>query len=176
LHYWFLFSNRRESAVLDADTHVHGPRAWSKDEPRVVVSMKTYGCELLLFFDDLGRDGPLRELRLLPDSAELEPRVLSQFAPKGPLYLQYARATMTDDDDNWRGSLEALREVGTTSRGLGDEFYRRIARQYAAIVAEGEPHPIKALGKMNHVVISTASRWVKEARRRNHIREERDDG
>jgi hypothetical protein len=101
--------------------------------------------------------------------------VLRQFAPRSPLYLQYARAAMTDNDDDWTGSLRALREIGATRRGLGDEFYRQIGSNYAAITAEGEPHPVKALAEMHHVVISTASRWITEARRRGYITERGQD-
>jgi hypothetical protein len=156
--------------VLDSETVIRSPHA--DDDSRTSVSMKTYGCELVLFFDDRGRQGPLRELRLLPDSAELEPRAVRQFAPQAPLYVQYARAAMTEDDDAWIGSLQALREIGATRRGLGDEFFKIVAQSYRALVDEDEPHPVKALAEMHHVVISTASRWIKEARRRGYI----DDG
>lgn len=156
--------------MLDSETIIR----WQHDpdtDPRTSVSMKTHGCELVLFFDDPGRQGPLRELRLLPDSAELEPSVVRRFAPQAPLYVQYARAAMTDDDEGWVGSLQALREIGATRRGLGDEFFKVVARGYTALVAEGEPHPVKALAEMHHVVISTASRWIKEARRRGYIQD-----
>jgi transposase len=65
-----------------------------------------------------------------------------------------------------------LREIGTTRRGLGDEFYRLVAQSYRAFAAEAEPYPVKALAEMHHVVISTASRWINEAKRRGYI----DDG
>jgi hypothetical protein len=159
--------------VLDSETVIRVPH--SDDDPRISVSMKTHGCELVLFFDDLGRQGPLREFRLLPDSEELEPRVIRQLAPQSPLFLKYARAAMSANEDDWVGTLWALREVGATSRGLGDEFYRLVGHNYTALVDEGEQHPVKALAEMHHVVISTASRWIKEARRRGYI-EEVDNG
>jgi hypothetical protein len=153
--------------MLDSETIIRWGH--SKDDSRTSVSMKTHGCELVLFFDDPGRQGPLRELRLLPDSAELEPSVIRQFAPRAPLYLKYARTAMTDDRETWAGSLQALREIGATRRGLGDEFFKNVGRNYSFLLAEGEPHPVKALAEMHHVVISTASRWIKEARRRGYI-------
>jgi hypothetical protein len=153
------------TAVLDSETIIRTPH--SDDDQRTSVSMKTHGCELVLFFDDPGRQGPLRELRLLPASAELEPRVVRQFAPQSPLYVQYARATMTDNDDDWRGSLQSLREIGATRRGLGAEFYKIVADNHRALA--GEPHPVKALAEMHHVAISTASRWISETRRRGYL-------
>jgi hypothetical protein len=158
--------------MLDSETVIRTPH--SDDDTRTSVSIKSHGCELVLFFDDPGRQGPLRELRLLPDSAELKPRVMRQFASQSPLYVQYARAAMTENDDDWRGSLQALRELGATRRGLGDEFYKLVAQTYRALVAAGEPHPVKALAEMQPVDISTASRWIKEARRRDLI--EANDG
>jgi DNA-binding MarR family transcriptional regulator len=76
---------------------------------------------------------------------------------------------MTADDDAWVGSLLALREIGATRRGLPDEFFKVVGLSYTALLAEDEPHPVKALAEMHHVVISTASRWIKEARRRGYI-------
>ena len=50
-------------------------------------------------------------------------------------------------------------------------FYRTIATTYESLVAEGEPHPVKALSENNHVTISAASRWVNEARQRGYLPE-----
>jgi transposase len=63
----------------------------------------------------------------------------------------------------------ALREMGATKRGLGDYVYRVVAESYKAIVLEGEQHPVKALAEMHIVDISTASRWISEAKRRGLI-------
>jgi hypothetical protein len=163
----------KEAQVLDSETVIRAPH--SDDDQRASVSMKTHGCELVLFFDDLGRKGPLRELRLLPGSEELEPWAVRRLAPQAPLYVQYARAAMSADEEGWVGSLWALREIGATRRGLGDEFYKLVGRNYAALIEQGERYPVKALGEMHHAAISTASRWIKEARRRGYI-EEADNG
>jgi hypothetical protein len=61
--------------------------------------------------------------------------------------------------------------MGATRRGLDADFYKLVAESYKALVAEGEEHPVKALAEMQPVDISTASRWIKEARRRGFIRE-----
>lgn len=145
--------------------------AHSDDDPRTSVSLKTEGLELVLFFDDPGRQGPLRELRLLPGDDDLEPTAVRRLAPKAPLYIAYARAAMSSDDAAWTGTIQALRMLGRPGRGLSDEFYRVVASSYQALVVEGEPHPVKALGEMHNVTISAASRWVKEARLRGYIDE-----
>ena len=147
--------------------------------PTAVITHR--GCRLILRFaeGDLAGAGNLQELRLLPDTETLEPRVLRQFAPEAETYLAYARAAMRLFDsgvpfdtrqENLAGAVEALREIAGPGRGLTDNFYRTIATSYQALVDEGEPHPIKTLGEKNHVTISAASRWVKEARRRGFIK------
>ena len=45
--------------------------------PEVVI--KDRGCELVLVFPDMSGEGNIRELRLLPDAEELEPRVLRRY-------------------------------------------------------------------------------------------------
>ena len=158
--------------MLDADTTVYGPGARDPDDKRVAVSMKDRGLELLLFFDDLSGEGPVREVRLLPDDKELTPTALRSFMPRSALYVQYARASITfEDSDTLREMLLSLREVGATRRGLPTEFYRVVARSYDSLMQEGEQHPVKALAAMHHVTISAASRWIKEARRRGYIEE-----
>jgi len=162
--------------VLDADTVIRSPH--SATDPRTSVSMKTLGLELVAFFDDHGRQGPIREVRLLPpgDDKELEPGALREFAPRWPLYANYARAAMTSADGDWQSSLLALREIGTTRRGLPPEHFRRVAAGYRALLAEGERHPVKALSEIHHVTISTASRWITETRNRGLLDDPPVDG
>ena len=147
------------------------------DGPPTAV-VKHRGFELVLRFapGDFVGEGDLQELRLLPGKEDLRPRVLRQFAPQAELYLAYARAAMQIFGpegmpetrwENFRGAGEALRRIAGPGRGLQDEFYRTIAKNYEALVAEDEKHPVKALSEIHHVTISAASRWVKEARRRD---------
>jgi hypothetical protein len=49
--------------------------------------------------------------------------------------------------------------------GYPDEFYEVIARAYRALAADS-PRPIVELAEANEVPLTTAQRWVKEARRR----------
>jgi hypothetical protein len=158
--------------MQDRDTVIRHPH--SKADRRTSVTMKTRGCDLVLFFDDLSGDGPVRELRLLPDTATLDPGVFRQFMPQAPLYFQYARAAIKFDRGQVRESLVALRDVGATRRGLGEDFYRQVARQYETLIAEDEKHPVKALAAMNYVTISTASRWISGARARGLIEERKE--
>ena len=150
------------------EEHPDGP-------PTAVVTHR--GCRFVLRFarGDFRGEGVLQELCVLPDSEQLEPRVLRRFAPYAERYTQFARAAMrilgpegTVDErrEQLRGAADALREIAGPGRGHSDEFYKTIAKQYEALVAEGEPHPVKALGETNSVTISAASRWVTEARRR----------
>jgi len=149
--------------------------------PTPAVVVKHQGYRLIFRFADgdmLG-EGPVQKLELLPDTEPLEPRLLRQFAPQADVYLAYARAAMrwmNPDDGSFEqrqerlsSSADALRKIGGPGRGLKDEFYRRIAEHYQALVDGGEPHPVKTIGETHHVTISAASRWIKEARRRGFI-------
>jgi hypothetical protein len=149
------------------------------DGPPTVV-IKHRGLRLVLRFapGDFAAEGDVQELRLLPDAEALRSKALRRFAPAAELYLAFARAhlrkwgpegTPETRRENLAAAADALREIAGPGRGLTDEFYRTIATTYEALVAEGEPHPVKALSENNHVTISAASRWVKEARRRRYL-------
>jgi hypothetical protein len=137
------------------------------DDPRTSVAMQEEGARLTLFFDPdtaLAGDAQLLEIRLSPAaSGAFEPwRLL----PDLPLHLQYARATLAHEYGDVHAALTALRQVSSTRRGLSDDFLRLVAQIYGSLVAEGEPYPIKALAKAQHVDVSTASRWITAARGR----------
>jgi hypothetical protein len=150
------------------------------DGPPIAVLTRIGGVRLELRFapGDFRGEGLVQELRLLPDSEQLEPRVLRRFAPQAELYLAFARAAMRifgpEDDpvirrEKLHAAAMALREISGPGRGLTDEFYQRIAEEYAALIDGGEPHPVKALGEIHCVTISAASRWITEGRRRGYI-------
>jgi hypothetical protein len=127
-------------------------------DPRTSVTMPTPGGELTLFFDPPLADGALNEVRLIPGP---EPwRLMSRL----PLYLSYARAVAAWRQDDKVAALRALRDVGSGVRGHGDDFYRGVASMYNALVAAGEPSPIKAIAESQPVSISAASKWVTRAR------------
>lgn len=146
--------------------------------PAAVVTHR--GCRLVLRFapGDVLAEGPLQELCVRPDTAELTPRALREFAKHADTYVAYARAAVRilgpdgTAEERWnklRGTTDALREIGGPGRGHDDEFYKQIAAQYLALVDGDEPHPVKTLGEMNHIQISGASRWITEARRRGFL-------
>lgn len=170
--------------------HAHGlPGETTRGGPRgekpatAVVSYR--GMKVLLRFapGDLFGEGDVQEIRICPDTEPLEPLVVRRIVPQAELLLAFARNAMRllappDADGRfnveerwatWQASLEALREVGRTRRGLSDRFYRTIADQYTTLVAEGSPSPVKTLGEIHHVTISAASRWLKEARSRGYV-------
>lgn len=55
-----------------------------------------------------------------------------------------------------------------STRALGDAFYASVADAYR-LAARHLPGPAKAIAEANGVPVSTVHRWVKEARRRNHL-------
>jgi hypothetical protein len=142
-------------------------------DPRVSVAMIEGGVKLTLFFpEESGMSGDAEpvEIRIEPHD-DSQPFDAWRLMPKLPLYVSYARAALAWRWDDAGRALQALREVGTTRRGLNDDFYRAVGELHAALVDQGEPHPVKALAEMQPVDISTASRWISEARRRGYLRE-----
>jgi hypothetical protein len=169
--------------MLDSQTEIRHPhtakvtrRGGKKhvdvEDPRTSVTIRDRGCRLVLFFDSLASDAALVEVRVLPDGKRFAPQT---FVPQLPLYLMYARAAIAHDRGDAQAALKALRQAGTTRRGLGDDFYKRVALIYKALVSEGEPYPVKALAAHEHVSISAASRWITGARERGYL-EEAEDG
>jgi hypothetical protein len=159
--------------MLDSETVIRSPHDATVTppqrghDPRTSVTITDQGCDLVLFFDDLSGEGPLLELRILPASGA--PFAPWLFMPRLPRYLDYARAAIAFNHRDATKALQALRAAGNTRRGLSTDFYRLIARDYQTLVEEGEKYPVKALAIMRSVVISTASRWVTEAKRRGLI-------
>ena len=152
-------------------TRTKGKRKVEVHDPRLSVAMVVSGATLTLFFPAetgwAGEADPL-EIRIEPHEGG-DPFEPWRLMPKLPLYLNYARATLAHRENDIQAALHALRLFGTSRRGLGDEFYRLIAQLYESIRAEGESYPVKALAEMQPVNISTASRWIKEARCRGFL-------
>jgi hypothetical protein len=163
-----LQTDRIGDAMLDKNTAIHVPH--SPDDPRISVTMVESWATITLFYPRetglSGEDQPI-EVRLTPPRAgEFEPWHL---APRLPLYFKYARAAILWNDGEAVRALRALRDAGATRRGLTDDFYCRVADSYKTIKAAGEQYPVKALAAMQPVDISTASRWITEARRRGYL-------
>jgi hypothetical protein len=159
--------SRMEAPMLDKNTEVHAPH--SKKDKRVSVTMVESWATITLFYLETGLSGDDQPIEVRiepPPSGQFEPW---QLAPRLPLYVKYARAAMLWDDGAAVNALRALRDAGATRRGLSDDFYRRIADSYETIQAAGERYPVKTIAELNNVVISTASRWITEARRRGYL-------
>lgn len=171
----------QEGALRDRDTVIRSPHAVTQtrkagktetrvDDPRVSVTVQEQGATLTLFFDPETAwtgEAPLLEIRLTPPATG--PFQPWRLMPMAPLHVGYARAALARDHGNLVAALRALREVTSTRRGLPNGFLRTVAELYGALVAEGEPYPIKTLAELQPVDISTASRWVSAARTRGFL-------
>lgn len=168
--------------MLDGETEVRVPHAATKtrkgttiDDPRTSVAMHEQCATITLFFDPekaLAGTAPLLEVRLSPAAGgTFEPWKLM---PQVPLYLRYARASLTHQDGDAMAALRALRQVTSTRRGLSDDFLRLVAQTYESLVAEGEPSPVKTLAELQQVTISATSRWISAARARGFLPTEKD--
>lgn len=147
------------------------PAAAAPERGREVV-ITHRGLELVLRFSSFP-DGDLMEMRITAGAPgdPLAGRELRQVAPDADLYVAYARAAMNwinpsvpGRREDWRRAAEALRPLGGPGRRLPPKFYRNIAEQHRAMVAAGEPHPVKAISEAHDVTISAASRWLTKAR------------
>jgi len=88
---------------------------------------------------DFFGEGLPQKIELLPDTAELKPRLPRQFAPDAEMYLAYALAAMRIFEgphghrwEDLHAAPEALRKLGGLGRGLPPEFFRKIAQEYTA--------------------------------------------
>jgi hypothetical protein len=103
-----------------------------------------------------------------PD-ARLDPGYVTRVATSLSLYKQYARATILWDHGDATRALAILRNIGATRRGLPSSWFRRIAEEYNRRLDAGERAPVTAIAGAHGVYKSTASRWIKEAKRRGYI-------
>jgi len=62
----------------------------------------------------------------------------------------------------------AARELDEGRRGRPDAFYRDVASTYRHL-ASASPRPAAELAEANRVPVTTAHRWIKEARRRGFL-------
>lgn len=61
-----------------------------------------------------------------------------------------------------------LDRSGARSRGRPDGFYRQVAAAYLDL-SQGSPRPASDIARTHGVPVTTAHRWVKEARRRGFL-------
>jgi len=153
--------------------------------PTVLIEHRGYKLVLRFAEGDFSGEGLVQKIELLPDTKELKPQLLRQFAPDAELYLAYARAAMrvfgpegTPESrvDDLRSAADILRTLGGPGRGHDPQFFRMIVQEYNALIDGGEPHPVKALAEKHHVTISAASHWLREARVRKLLPEKKKGG
>lgn len=144
------------------------------------ATLRSLGDHWYLWEDGLAGPGELRvhaevqgDGRFHLDALEYEGPVsaaLLRTIPVGRIEAA-VNAHVAADRADGSGLAEAripdhLRE--TAVRGYPDEFYEVVARAYRALAAVS-PRPIVDLATANDVPPTTAQRWVKEARRREHL-------
>jgi hypothetical protein len=81
--------------------------------------------------------------------------------------LAWPEGTSPLDADGLRVPDE-LRTADDAGRGYPDMFYGAVAAAYR-LLAAASPRPVADLAGANEVPVTTAQRWVKEARRRGHL-------
>lgn len=129
------------------------------------------GMRLRMLFGDWTGEGDVLKLRIAPlaKKGSLRPEMMRYVGKRYAVLVEHARASIAGRKGDSTAAVRALRAAGRTARGLGDQHYQLVAEQYVTLVKNGERAPIKALAALNHVTISAASRWVKEARRRGYL-------
>lgn len=85
------------------------------------------------------------------------------------------QASTTGSDDGWERpdpppvtAHTARRAAGSPPRGRPDRFYADIAAAYSEL-AQTSRRPAAELAGRHDVPVTTAHRWIKEARRRGHL-------
>ena len=104
------------------------------------------------------------EETLLP----LDPAAVQRVAVNYAAYLAFARSALIFDQEGMAETQGLLGRSGKSAR-LTDDHYRLIAADYETRRAAGQKHIVTAIAAARYVDISTASRWVKEARRRGYL-------
>jgi hypothetical protein len=151
-----------------------------RDDPRISVEVwdDAYDLPVRVFFRDMGADAPVVGVEIGGAQHPDTPLTLTQIGHvfrQLPLYQEYAKAEMRVWDMETLAPserarlLDVLNQIGSTRRGKPGSFYRIVGDEYAALVRAGDPAPINSIAANHGVNKSTASRWVKEAKRQGHI-------
>ena len=127
-----------------------------------------------LYFSGRGPDSPLVGVEIGSEehrTTPVDPAQLAYVVNQLPVLVAYARAEIDWGAGGSREALiRALDDAGTTRRGKPGKFFRIIGEEYSARVREGDGAPVTAIAAAHDVSVASASRWVKEARRRGYLR------
>jgi hypothetical protein len=159
-------------SIRDKRGHVN---ELATDDTRVSVTLwdDSFSLPIRLYFAHAGDDAPLLGFEVGDEThteTSLDPGQVARIVKSLPLYTAYAHAVIEMDREKIGRTLEIFSEIGTTRRGLPGKFFRVIANEYDSRVQEGDSAPITSIAVAHDVKKSTASRWVKEARRRGYIK------
>jgi len=134
------------------------------DDETGVAEYVHVGFELGERYDDVESGIPLKT-----EPEALDPVSVQRIAKNYVHYLELARQAIVLDQEGIGGAIRRLRP-GRKAARLTDDFYRLVADDFAAR-QQASSAPMRELAEAHHVDISTASRWVKEARRRGFLEE-----
>jgi hypothetical protein len=84
-------------------------------------------------------------------------------------YVEIAQRALTVEIGGLGAAIKRLRGPGAKPARLTDDFYRLIASDYRQRSESGVSAPLQSLADAHHADKSTASRWIKEARRRGYL-------
>lgn len=111
-------------------------------------------------------DVPLNEIEAAANGPQYRPVLVERIG-------EDAGPTWRGDDGEPVTERRRRRPTGKLPLPKGskypDSFYRRVAEEYARLVADGVRSPGATMAEANDVPASTAHRWIKEARRRGFL-------
>jgi len=149
-------------------TRRNGKKHVEEIDPRLGVTLYEYGCALTFFFPPGGIDtrGEPLEIRIKQVGDNPQPwRLVYRYFD----YLGYVRAACAFDRE---GAAKALRLLQQQRRPRhDDEFFGIVRDLYVQLLNEGERRPITEFAARVGRDVSTASRWIAEARRRGLLEE-----
>jgi hypothetical protein len=163
--------------IDDTDTVVRTPHSGNDPRVSVTISDRRYAWPIVIYFASLADDASVVGVEIgtrdQPWNA-LDVREAAHVGANLALFVRYARGVILWQGGEVARSLEVLgsAELGKTRRGLPGHFFRVVAGEYMRRVADGETAPVTSIAATYGVNKSTASRWVKEARRRGLVTDE----
>jgi hypothetical protein len=115
------------------------------------------------------RSAPLNQIEAAANGPEYRDELVGRMDVEVTLGLEAAY----DTDVDGYATARRRRPTGKLPMPDGtrypDTFYRRAAVEYTRLIAAGEKAPASVIAAANDVPVTTAHRWIKEARRRGFL-------